>query len=88
MEKMGIKPRRVQLAFYEAIYEDGPAASVRFTEYDNEGVVQRVNQIDYWDEQHLDEQVLIAVNAGLDVTVYTKYDISVFPSIDRLSKLV
>jgi L-ribulose-5-phosphate 3-epimerase UlaE len=86
VEKMGIGDRRIQLAVYEAYYEDGPIASVRFTEYDNRGSVAHVNQIDYWDEVHMDEQVLAALEAGLDVTVYTKCDIDVFPRISRLSK--
>jgi len=83
---MGLKNRRIQLAVYEAYYEEGPTASVRFTEYDKKGSVAFVNQIDYWDEVHMDEQVFMALEAGLDVSIYTRCEVESFPRISNLTK--
>tara|TARA_B100000674_G_scaffold318419_1_gene265056 strand:+ start:117 stop:371 length:255 start_codon:yes stop_codon:yes gene_type:complete len=52
-------------------YEDGPIATVRYTEYTLDNKVHSVDQIDYYDITEMNNQILTAVTCGLDVDVST-----------------
>ena len=79
----------MQLAVYEFPYDDGPVAFVRYTFYDGDGKPVAVEQVSYSAEgkglMDLDNEVLAALETGMDVTIFTRYDIRQLPGIKSLT---
>ncbi len=80
----------IQLAVYQMPYEGGPAAQARYTNYDEDGKPLSVEQVTYHDNgpslKEFDDQVTAALEMGMDVTILTKYEISLFPKIQALTE--
>jgi hypothetical protein len=57
--------------------KDGPLATVRYTEYDEEAKPVKVNQVEYHDPDYFHSQVLQAVCYGLDVSIFTPLNVQV-----------
>ena len=55
--------------------ENSPLATVRYTEYDHNRKVQKVNQVEYYDPEYFHSQVLQAVSYGLDVSISTQLSV-------------
>ena len=55
--------------------ENSPLATVRYTEYDHNRKVQKVNQVEYYDPEYFHSQVLQAVRYGLDVSICTQLSV-------------
>jgi len=55
--------------------ENSPLATVRYTEYDHNRKVQKVNQVEYHDPEYFHSQVLQAVSYGLDVSICTQLSV-------------
>ena len=55
--------------------ENSPLATVRYTEYDHNRKVQKVNQVEYYDPEYFHSQVLQAVSYGLDVSICTQLSV-------------
>ena len=73
--------KRVRLTFYEIPYdEDGPVGTVRFTEYDSDNKAIKVEQVDFWNEDYLGENVITALECGFDVAISTNRDVDKFHS--------
>ena len=56
--------------------ENSPLATVRYTEYDHNRKVQKVNQVEYHDPEYFHSEVLQAVSYGLDVSICTRLSVS------------
>ena len=80
----------IQLAVYQFPYEGGPAAQARYTNYGEDGKLLSVEQVTYHDNgpslKEFDDQVTAALEMGMDVTILTKYEISLFPKIQALTE--
>ena len=65
------------MTIFEETYpkEDSPLAIVRYTEYDLDRRVERVNQVEYHDPEYFHSQVLQAVAYGLDVSICTQLSV-------------
>ena len=73
--------KQVRLTFYEFPYtEDGPVGTVRFTEYDKNNRAIKVDQVDFWNEEYLGENVITALENGMDVAIFTNRDVDTFQS--------
>ena len=57
--------------------KDGPLATVRYTEYDEDSKPVKVNQVEYHDPDYFHSQVLQAVSCGLDVSIFTPLNVKV-----------
>ena len=57
--------------------KDGPLATVRYTEYDEQSKPVKVNQVEYHDPDYFHSQVLQAVSYGLDVSIFTPLNVKV-----------
>ena len=55
--------------------ENSPLDTVRYTEYDHNRKVQKVNQVEYHDPEYFHSQVLQAVSYGLDVSICTQLSV-------------
>ena len=55
--------------------ENSPLATVRYTEYDHNRKVQKVNQVEYHDPEYFHSEVLQAVSYGLDVSICTQLSV-------------
>lgn len=55
--------------------ENSPLATVRYTEYDQNRKVQKVNQVEYHDPEYFHSEVLQAVSYGLDVSICTQLSV-------------
>ena len=69
--------RTINVTIYEEKYpsEDSPLATVRYTEYDLDRRVERVNQVEYHDPEYFHSQVLQAVAFGMDVSICTQLSV-------------
>ena len=69
--------RTINVTIYEEKYpsEDSPLATVRYTEYDLDRRVERVNQVEYHDSEYFHSQVLQAVAYGMDVSICTRLSV-------------
>ncbi len=69
--------RTINVTIYEEKYpsENSPLATVRYTEYDLDRRVERVNQVEYHDPEYFHSQVLQAVAYGLDVSICTQLSV-------------
>ena len=69
--------RTINVTIYEEKYpsENSPLATVRYTEYDLDKRVERVNQVEYHDPEYFHSQVLQAVAYGLDVSICTQLSV-------------
>ena len=85
-----VKKGHVQLAVYKVSYEQGPMASVRYTCYAEDGKPLAVEQIDYGykaeDLAQFDIETTNALSMGVDVSIFTKADIEMFPKLARYTK--
>lgn len=85
-----VKKKHIQLAVYQFPYEDGPMASVRYTCYADDGKPIAIEQIDYGyeaeDLAQFDFETTNALSMGVDVTIFTKTDIEMFPKLARYTK--
>ena len=85
-----VKKEHIQLSVYQLAYEEGPMASVRYTCYADDGKPLAVEQIDYGyeaeDLAQFDIETTNALAMGVDVTIFTKADIEMFPKLARYSK--
>ena len=79
----------IQLSVYEHNYEGGPTALVRYTVYGEDGKPVSVQQISYKDNdtghQELDLHATAALELGADVTIFTKYELSMFPLLSQVA---
>ena len=55
--------------------ENSPLATVRYTEYDHNRKVQKVNQVEYRDPEYFHSEVLQAVSYGFDVSICTQLSV-------------
>ena len=69
--------RTINVTIYEEKYpsENSPLATVRYTEYDLDRRVERVNQVEYHDPEYFHSQVLQAVAYGMDVSICTRLSV-------------
>ena len=69
--------RTINVTIYEEKYpsENSPLATVRYTEYDLDRRVERVNQVEYHDPEYFHSQVLQAVAFGMDVSICTRLSV-------------
>ncbi len=69
--------RTINVTIYEETHpkEDSPLAIVRYTEYDLNRRVERVNQVEYHDPEYFHSQVLQAVAYGMDVSICTQLSV-------------
>ena len=69
--------RTINVTIFEETYpkEDSPLATVRYTEYDLDRRVERVNQVEYHDPEYFHSQVLQAVAFGMDVSICTRLSV-------------
>ena len=69
--------KTINVTIYEEKFpaDDSPLATVRYTEYDHNRKVQKVNQVAYFDKEHFHSQVLQAVKSGLDVSICTQLSV-------------
>ena len=69
--------RTINVTIYEEKYpsENSPLATVRYTEYDLDRRVERVNQVEYHDPEYFHSQVLQAVAYGMDVSICTRVSV-------------
>ena len=69
--------RTINVTIYEEKYpsENSPLATVRYTEYDSDRRVERVNQVEYHDPEYFHSQVLQAVAFGMDVSICTQLSV-------------
>lgn len=85
-----VKSERVQLAVFKIAYEAGPLACVRYTCYADDGKPLAVEQIDYGykaeDLAQFDIETTQALSMGVDVTIFTKADIEMFPKLAKYTK--
>ena len=85
-----VKKKHIQLAVYQYPYEEGPMASVRYTCYGEDGKPLAIEQIDYGyeaeDLAQFDLETTNALAMGVDVTIFTKTDIEMFPKLARYTK--
>ena len=83
--------KHVQLAVYEFPYDEGPAALVRYTSY-FEGKASKVQQLSYEIDavglMELDTEAYAALEMGLDVSIFTRIDISQLPKLGELTERV
>ena len=69
--------RTINITIYEEKYpsENSPLATVRYTEYNLDKKVHRVNQVEYHDPEYFHSQVLQAVAFGMDVSICTQLSV-------------
>ena len=69
--------RTINVTIYEEKYpsENSPLATVRYTEYNLDKKVHRVNQVEYHDPEYFHSQVLQAVAFGMDVSICTQLSV-------------
>ena len=69
--------RTINVTIYEEKYpsENSPLATVRYTEYNLDRRVERVNQVEYHDPEYFHSQVLQAVAFGMDVSICTRLSV-------------
>ena len=69
--------RTINVTIYEEKYpsENSPLATVRYTEYNLDKKVHRVNQVEYHDPEYFHSQVLQAVSFGMDVSICTRLSV-------------
>jgi len=72
-----LSSRTINVTIYEETHpkEDSPLAIVRYTEYDLNRRVERVNQVEYHDPEYFHSQVLQAVAYGMDVSICTQLSV-------------
>jgi len=72
-----LNSRTINVTIYEEKYpsERSPLATVRYTEYDSDRRVERVNQVEYHDPEYFHSQVLQAVAFGMDVSICTQLSV-------------
>ena len=70
--------RELSICVYSLNYSSSyPLASVRFTKYGDDGLVEEVEQVDYWEEDYWNMHVENAIDHGFDVAVLTRVDSSI-----------
>ena len=69
--------RVINVTIFEEINptENSPLATVRYTEYDHNRKVQKVNQVEYHDPEYFHSEVLQAVSYGFDVSICTQLSV-------------
>jgi len=77
----------VRLTIYQMRYVEA-LASVRYTSYGEDGIVNGVDVIDYsYEEQELLEtDTTSAIEMGIDVSIITSKDIKMFPRLAEYTK--
>ncbi len=90
-EMLPMDRKHIQLAVYECPYDEGPAALVRYTSY-FEGKASKVQQVTYGIDavglMELDTEAYAALDMGLDVSIFTRIDISQLPKLGELTQRV
>ncbi len=85
-----VKKDQIQLAVYFCPYEKGPIASVRYTCYAEDGKPLNVEQINYGSTPEslaeFDLETTRALEMGVDVTIFTRVDIGMFPYLSKFTK--
>ena len=65
----------VRICAYTVDYgEDGPLASVRYTSVGEDGKVNGVEQIHYWNDFYCNCHIETALESGLEVCLMTRLD--------------
>ena len=72
----------VRLAIYQMQYSEA-LASVRYTSYGEDGIVNGVDVIDYGfgEQELLETDTTAAIEMGMDVSIITSQDINMFPKL-------
>ena len=74
-----VSNKTISVTIYEEKFpaDDSPLATVRYTEYSDHTRKkgQKVNQVAYFDKEHIHSQVLQAVKYGLDVSICTQLSV-------------
>ena len=77
----------VQLSVYECPYQGGPTALVRYTSYGEDGKAEQVQQVTYGIEArdllNFDMDTTTALEMGVDVTIFTRVDVELFPELSK-----
>tara|TARA_R100000152_G_C6768509_1_gene194023 strand:- start:240 stop:500 length:261 start_codon:yes stop_codon:yes gene_type:complete len=83
--------KSTQLAVYEVPYKGGPAASVRYTTYAEDGKPLAVEQINYPADAlglvTFDNEATAALEMGIDVSIITRVDVEMFPELSKYTTL-
>lgn len=79
---------KCQLAFYQVSeLPQEVLASVRYTCFDEEGLVSMVEQIEYKKNkasgQALEDQIIASLECAVDVAVMTEKDVTDFPCLSK-----
>tara|TARA_R100000781_G_scaffold108202_1_gene72675 strand:+ start:397 stop:657 length:261 start_codon:yes stop_codon:yes gene_type:complete len=86
-----MKHKNIQLAVYEVPYKGGPAASVRYTTYAEDGKPLAVEQINYPADAlglvTFDNEATAALEMGIDVSIITRVDVEKFPELSKYTTL-
>ena len=86
-----MKHKNIHLAVYEVPYEGGPAASVRYTTYAEDGKPLAVEQINYPADAlglaTFDNETTAALEMGIDVSIITRVDVEIFPELSKYTSL-
>ena len=72
----------VRLAIYQMQYAEA-LASVRYTSYGEDGIVNGVDVVDYGygEEDLMETDTTSAIEMGMDVSIITSQDINMFPRL-------
>lgn len=72
----------VRLAIYQMQYSEA-LASVRYTSYGEDGIVNGVDVVDYGfgEQDLLESDTTAAIEMGMDVSIITSQDINMFPKL-------
>ncbi len=85
-----VKRGHIQLSVFQVAYDNGPLASVRYTCYAEDGKPLAVEQVDYGykaeDLAQFDIETTNALAMGVDVTIFTKANIEMFPKLAKYTK--
>ena len=77
----------VRLTIYQMRYTEA-LASVRYTSYGEDGIVNGVDVIDYGygEQELLETDTTSAIEMGMDVSIITSKDIKMFPRLAEYTK--
>ena len=77
----------IRLTIYQMRYTEA-LASVRYTSYGEDGIVNGVDVIDYGygEQELLETDTTSAIEMGMDVSIITSKDIKMFPRLAEYTK--
>ena len=82
-----MKRTNIRLAIYLTRYDNGPMACVRFTEFNDEGKIEKVSELKYANKIEeaiwFDLDTTNALEEGMDVCIYTNRSVNKFPLLSE-----